>query len=158
MAWADGELHLGTKPTQPVNPCRSGEKVLVAGGDWRDFSASVRVRVVEGTRDAGLLFRCTLPAVGYDAQRGYFAGIIPGTGKVVLGSMDGVTWREIALVDAEVKAGRDHLLSVSARGDAITVRLDGKEVLRRSDLEHHAGSIGLRVVETHATFDDLEIQ
>ena len=158
MAWADGKLHLGVKPRQPVNAYRAGEKALVAGGNWRDFSASARVCVVEGTRDAGLLFRCTLPAVGYDAQRGYFAGIIPGAGKVVLGSMNGESWREIALVEANVKAGVEHWLSVTARGEEITVRLDGREVLRRTDEEHRAGSIGLRVVDTHATFDDLEIQ
>ena len=111
-----------------------------------------------GKRDAGLLFRCSLPAVGYDSQEGYFAGIIPGTGKVVLGSTDGESWRELGLVDAGVQPGREYLLSVTARGPEIVLCLDGKEVMRKKDSQYSGGSVGLRVVDTHAAFSDLTIQ
>jgi arylsulfatase A-like enzyme/GH43 family beta-xylosidase len=158
MQLQDGRLHLGIVPAEPVNDFRSGEKVLLANRYWRDVTCSVRVKVVEGTRDAGLLFRCTLPAVGYDAQNGYFAGIIPGTGKVVLGSTEGASWRELGLVEAGVQAGRDYRLSVTAKGPEIVVYLDGKEVLRRTDTQHPGGSVGLRVVDTHAAFSDLTVQ
>jgi hypothetical protein len=114
--------------------------------------------VIEGKRDAGLLFRCTLPAVGYDSQAGYFAGIIPGARKVVLGSTDGASWREIGLVDADIAAGRDYLLGVSAQGPEIVLYLDGKEVMHKRDSQHSGGSVGLRVVDTHAAFADLVVQ
>jgi hypothetical protein len=154
----DGRLHLGVAPAEPVNDFRAGEKVVLANRHWQDVTCSVRVKVIAGGRDAGLLFRCTVPAVGYDSQDSYFAGIIPGARKVVLGSTDGESWRELGLVDADVESGRDHLLSVTVRGQEIVVRLDGKDVMRRKDSEHRGGSVGLRVVDTHAAFSDLSIQ
>ncbi len=154
---ADGRLHLGHLPQVEVNLYRSGEKVVVRGGHWQDFEASVRVTVIDGGRDAGLLFRCTLPGVGYDAQNGYFAGIIPNTRKVVLGSMDGQEWRELALVNANVREGQDYLLTVTARGPEIVVQLDGKEMVRVRDSQYAFGSVGLRVVNTHAAFADLQV-
>jgi arylsulfatase A-like enzyme/GH43 family beta-xylosidase len=158
IALKEGRLHLGAVPAEPVNDYRAGEKVVLSNRFWQDLSCSVRVKVIEGKRDAGLLFRCTLPAVGYDAQEGYFAGIVPGTGKVVLGSTDGESWREIGLADAGVQSGRDYLLSVTAKGPEIAVCLDGREVMRRKDAQHSGGSVGLRVVDTHAAFSDLTIQ
>ncbi len=154
----DGRLHLGIVPAEPVNDFRAGEKLVLARRYWRDLACSVRVRVIDGARDAGLLFRCTLPAIGYDAQEGYFAGIIPGTRKVVLGSTDGGSWRELGLADADVQTGRDYQLSVTARGPEIVLCLDGKEVMRAKDSQHSGGSVGLRVVDTHAAFSDLTIQ
>jgi hypothetical protein len=158
MELAAGRLHLGRMPEQRVNLFRSGEKLVVAGGRWRDFTASVRVTVLAGGRDAGLQFRCALPAVGYDAHNGYFAGIIPRTGKVVLGSMDGETWREMASADAEVREGREYQLTVTTSGPEIVVSLDDREVLRVRDTQHVVGSVGLRVVDTHAAFRDLQIR
>lgn len=154
----DGRLHLGVVPTQPVNDFRTGEKAVLAKHYWQDLTCSVRVKVIDGGRDAGLLFRCTLPAVGYDSQEGYFAGIIPGTRKVVLGSTDGWSWRELGLVDADVQTGRDHQLSVTVRGPEIVLCLDGREVMRKKDSQYSGGSVGLRVVDTHAAFSDLTIQ
>ena len=158
MQLKDGRLHLGSVPAEPVNDYRAGEKVVLTRRYWRDLACSVRVKIIEGRRDAGLLFRCSLPAVGYDSQEGYFAGIIPGTRKVVLGSTDGESWRELGLADADVQAGRDYLLSVTARGPEIVLCLDGKEVMRKQDSQHSGGSVGLRVVDTHAAFSDLTIQ
>jgi hypothetical protein len=123
----DGRLHLGIVPAEPVNDFRAGEKLVLANHYWHDLACSVRVKVIDGGRDAGLLFRCSLPAVGYDSQEGYFAGIIPGTRKVVLGSTDGESWRELGLVYADVQSGRDHLLSVTARGPEIVLCLEARK-------------------------------
>ncbi len=154
----DGRLHLGRVPRHRVNTFRCGEKVVVLGGRWRNFTASVRVTVLEGARDAGLLFRCTLPGLGYDAHNGYFAGLIPRTGRVVLGSMDGEAWREIALAHAEVGENQEYELAVTAKGPEIVVSLDGREIIRARDAQYAVGSVGLRVVDSHAAFRDLWIQ
>jgi hypothetical protein len=95
--------------------------------------------------------------VGYDAQKGYFAGVLPTARKVILGSTDGEAWREIASKDADVQAGRDHQLRVAATGQEIVVTVDGKEVIRARDTEHAGGSVGLRVVNTEAAFADLRV-
>ena len=61
-------------------------------------------------------------------------------------------------MDAEVEAGREYLLSVTAKGPEIVLSLDGKEVMRKRDSQFSGGSVGLRVVDTHAAFSDLTIQ
>ncbi len=157
LAQREDGVHLGVVPEHPVNDYRSGEKLVLDDGDFADVEASVRLRIVHGDRDAGLLFRVSRPAVGFDAQHGYFAGILPGAKHVILGRTDGQNWHEISRTDADVAAGRDYLLSVRAVGDKLSVSLDGHEVLSATDDAHKSGSIGLRVVDTHARFSDLTI-
>lgn len=155
---AEGRLSLGGRPGRgAVNLFRAGEKALVRGREWDDFSMRVRVRVADGDRDAGVLFRVREPALGYDAQKGYFAGIIPGTRKVVLGSMDGQAWHEMALVDHPVAAGRWHELRVEARGERIRVLVDGEPCIDMTDARHARGLVGVRVVDTHGEFDEVEV-
>ncbi len=149
--------HLGCVPDQPVNDYRCGEKLVLDGGDFTDFRAAVNVRFINGDRDAGLLFRVSDPAVGYDAQSGYFAGLVPKQNRIVLGRTDGSRWHEIARADVPMDPGRDHRLEVAVRGSQIAVMLDGERHLLAEDETHARGSVGLRVVDTHARFSDLEV-
>jgi GH43 family beta-xylosidase len=153
-----GRLQLGRVPKAGVNVFRAGEKIVATDGSWSDFTAAVRVKVEAGERDAGILFRCTLPALGYDAQHSYFASIIPQSGKVVLGSMDGKNWRELAAAEAGIRTGQDYELSVTTKGAEIIVHLDGREVIRKRDTQFTTGSVGLRVVDTQAIFSNLRVQ
>lgn len=150
-------LHLGKPSPNPVNEYRSHEKAIISDHCWHDAACSVRLKVLSGGLGAGLLFRCTLPAVGHDAQQGYYAGILPETGEVVLGSMDGRSWKQLALVGANVKPNRDHLLAVNTQGPEIVVSVDGMEAIRTTDTTHSAGSVGVRVVNSHAAFSDLKV-
>lgn len=149
-------VHLGTVPTQPVNDYRSGEKLVLDGGDFADLDASVTIRFLRGGRDAGLLLRTTRPSVGYDAQRGYFAGILPDARRVIFGKTDGSTWQEIARADLAFDPSKPVVLAVRARSDRFAISVDGKPVLEARDSSHPRGSIGLRVVDTHACFSDLK--
>jgi hypothetical protein len=90
MQHDDRRIRLGSLPNSPINDFRAGEKLVVRDGDWQDFSARVRVCVVDGRQDAGLLLRTTACSLGYDAQKGYFAGIIPTHNRIILGATDGV--------------------------------------------------------------------
>lgn len=153
-----GRLHLGRKPREAINDYRSGEKVVLNDGAWSAVRVGADVRPAEGGRDAGVLFRVGRPSVGYNAQQGYFAGIIPRTRKVVLGSTDGARWREIALVDVPVEVGRDYRLDVEARGEEITVKLDGKVAIEARDGQWRSGSVGLRVVDTEASFAKFAVE
>lgn len=155
---ADGVLHLGARPDWGVvNDFRCGEKALVRGLEWANLTARVRIRIEEGGRDAGLLFRVRRPAVGYDAQRGYFAGIIPQTRKVVLGKMDGKGWTELALVDYPATVGQWYLLAVETNGDLIRVFVNDEMKIETRDPSYQQGMAGVRVVDTHALFDDFEV-
>ncbi|MBE0536019.1 MAG: family 43 glycosylhydrolase [Phycisphaerae bacterium] len=154
----EGRLHLGGQAAFPrSNAFRTGEKALVRGHAWRDFVLTTQVFIQDGRRDAGVVFRVHAPATGYDAMRGYFAGIIPESGRVVLGRMDGFRWHEIARGDAPIQPRRRYELRVEARGDALGVFLDGKPIITCRDDQYPAGMAGVRVVDTHATFDNFEV-
>jgi GH43 family beta-xylosidase len=154
---ADG-LHLGRAPQGPVNLYRCGEKLVLDGGRWTDADITARLRVVDGDRDAGILFRASQPAVGYDAHRGYFAGIIPGANRVILGLADGTRWRELARANAEIARNRDYTLAVKTRGPRITVLLDNQPLIETTDAAYSTGTIGLRVVDTHAAFESVRVE
>ncbi len=155
----EGRLELGGRPgSGAVNLYRTGEKAIVRGREWSDLSLQVRVRMTAGSRDAGLVFRVSQPALGYDAQRGYFAGLIPGTRKVVLGRTDGAAWHELALVDHPVEVGTWYTLGVEAVGATIRVLVDGQQVISVTDAHHAYGQVGARVVDTAAEFDDFEVK
>ncbi|MEZ5301475.1 MAG: family 43 glycosylhydrolase [Verrucomicrobiales bacterium] len=154
---AEGEdgVHLGIVPDAPINDYRCGEKLVLDGLDVADVEVGVTIRVLDGERGNGLLFRASAPSVGYDAHRGYFAGIIPTDQCVILGRMDGERWQELARADAKIERGRDYRLHVQARGPQIEVSLDGKALLSHRDAAHSRGSVGIRVVRSHAVFSDF---
>jgi len=153
-----GSLSLGGHPVHgSVNHFRTGEKALVRGMEWSVLSVQARIRIEQGERDAGILFRVRCPAVGYDAQQGYFAGIIPGTKKVVLGKTDGTRWHELALVDHPVESERWYTLRVDAVDDRIRVFVDEELRVDACDTDYARGMVGVRVVDTHARFDDFQV-
>lgn len=157
FAIEDVGVHLGKRPEHPVNDWRSGEKIVLDGGDFSDIEASVDIRYQDGGRDAGLLLRVTQPSVGFDAQQGYFAGIMMDEQRVIFGKTDGKKWTELARADVKFPQDAPTRLSVTARGEEFTVSLDGKEVLKAKDGDYASGSIGLRVVDTHVLFSDLKV-
>lgn len=153
-----GRVHLGMTSPQASNVHRCGEKLVIRDGAWSDFSVRARVCVVDGPQDAGLLFRTTLCGVGYDAQRGYFAGIIPAENRIILGATDGSRWEELARTPHPLSFGQAYDLEVTAEGDRLTVALDGVKVLEHRDGRYPLGTVGLRVVNCHAWFDDIAIR
>ena len=152
-------IHLGIHPASPVNTFRTGEKVVLRDGDYRDFRAVVDFEVRDGDRDAGLLFRASRPAVGYDAVRGYFAGLLTGRNVVILGSMDGRGWREVASAPVFLDPDGPQQITVTAAGPAIKVYVgnDPLPAISVHDTDHDRGSIGCRVVDTHAVFTSLSV-
>jgi len=158
LAPTESGVELGSTPKEPVNAYRSGEKLVLDGGNFTDFTASTRITFLKGDRDAGLMFRTTDPTVGFDAQKGYFAGVIPGKKIVILGKSDGTNWKEIATAPVTVDATKPLVFSVTAKGAEITLALDGKQVLAAKDETYQKGSVGIRVVDTHARFDQLEVK
>lgn len=159
MATDGSGLHLGVVPAEPVNAYRSGEKVIVRDGDYRDFRAVLDFEIREGGHDAGLVFRVTRPAVGFDAQRGYFAGLSAGRQAVVIGAMNGLGWRELGTAPVYLEAGAVLRLTVTTDGDQLTVHVGGdpQPALTVRDDAFERGSVGMRVVDTHAVFRTLTV-
>jgi GH43 family beta-xylosidase len=155
----DSGLHLGVIPDTPVNAYRSGEKLVLRNGDYRDLRAVVDFDVRSGGHDVGLLFRVSRPAVGFDAQRGYFAGISTDRNSVVLGAMNGRTWREIGSAPVFLDGRDTQRITVTMTGPTINVYVgsDPLAALTATDTEHERGSVGLRVVDTHAVFHSMSV-
>jgi hypothetical protein len=72
--------------------------------------------------------------------------------------MDGTNGREIASADVPQPLPSEFDLEVSALGDQIKAGLQGKIRLQTNDVTFASGSIGLRVMDTHAAFSQLTIK
>lgn len=153
-----GALVLGEMPAQGANEFRSGEKVVVSGGSWTNFEATTRLSMKQPQGQAGILFRVQQPAVGYNAQRGYFAGIMPSEARVVLAATDGFNWRQIASGKLAAPLASETELTVNAQGSEIEVSVDGKAIVQANDSTYLSGSAGLRVGDTSAAFLRLQIK
>jgi hypothetical protein len=158
MDLQDGWLHLGRLPARPINAFRSGEKIVLDGGRWTNFTASVRMRTLEPNGNSGMLFRVQAPAVGYNAQIGYLAGLVPGGARLTLELTDGTKSREIASAEVPRPLPPEIDLGVSTLGDQIKISLQGKILLQTNDATFAFGSIGLRVMDTHSAFSQLTIE
>lgn len=158
LATVQNGVELGKVPSDPVNDYRSGEKLVLDGGDFKDFTASTKMTFLNGGRDAGLIFRVSQPSVGFDAQRGYFAGIVPSANAVIFGKTDGKDWVEVARAPVSFDKAAPAEFGVTVKGSEITVRLNGKQVLSAKDDTYTSGSVGLRVVDTHVRFEGLEVK
>ena len=156
---------LGSPRGQPVNLYRCGEKLVLNHAPAPDCHISVNIefhaldgREYRSLRDAGILFRTSGPSVGYDAQRGYFAGLIPQTDLVILGATDGETWRELARAPSRVEPGKRHELEVETRGNDITVWHNGEKKINLQDSTYPAGTVGLRIVDSIAEFSNFYLE
>jgi hypothetical protein len=159
IQFAESGLQLGRQPGQPVNTYRSGEKVMLDQQLPDDVSikVSINFRGERESRDAGVLFRTSGPSVGYDAQRGYFVGLIPKTNLLILGKMDGERWEELARAETPIDTAVPQTLQVQVVGDHIRAFHNGRLVLDVRDQTYSSGQVGLRVVDSYAEFSDLEI-
>lgn len=156
---ADG-LQLGRLPERPVNAFRTGEKVVLRDGDYDAVRVTAEFTVLDGKAAVGILLRCTAPAVGVDAQRGYFVGWVASTRRLLIGRTDGATWTLLGTHDVTADPGRGLVLVAEADGSRIRGRLSGVSgsELEVEDATYDRGSVGLRVVHTHARFTRLAVE
>lgn len=160
IAFEEDGLNLGRVPDAPINDYRSGEKVMLDVEVPDDLSIAVSIDFLDDAqaRDAGILFRTTGPSVGYDAQRGYFVGLIPKTELVIFGIMDGNNWRELARAGTTIDVTKPQLLRVEIKGDDFTAFHNERKILTTRDGTYSSGEVGLRVVNTHARFNAVRIE
>ncbi len=153
-------LHLGRVPDQPVNDYRCGEKVMLDRLVPNDVSVEVTIRFPAGgsARDAGMLFHTTGSGVGYDAQRGFFLGLIPRNKLMVFGRTDGTQWREVSRSAIDIDPRMPQRLRLEIRGENLAGYLNGQRTLTARAPGLHAGQLGFRVVDTHAVFSDLDVR
>ncbi len=148
-------LVLGRPPRQPANLFRCGEKLLLTDPAPSDLSVVVEFVTAADQRDVGVLFRTLEPAIGYDAQRGYFAGVIPEDRRLLIGCTDGSTWRELTSTHLDPAPDGRYRLEVVAVGDRLRASV-GDTSVEAWDSTHQTGMVGLRVVDAEALFQRLE--
>ncbi len=154
---SDG-VHLGRVPSAPINDYRSGEKLVLRDGRYSDVEVATSFAFVAGAGAAGLLLRTTGPAVGHDAQRGYFAGIVRDQNRatLVLGKTDGHRWTMLGEAPVDLDESGVQRLRVRAVADHIEAAA-GQAQVAAHDTDYPHGSVGLRVVDTHACFQSLTV-
>lgn len=151
-------LHLGQVPEVPVNAFRAGEKVVLRDGEYADVRVTATFQTSSDSKPVGVLLRTTAASVGVDAQRGYFAGWVPHSGRLVVGRTDGATWTVLGSRLVDVAPEVERVLVFDAAGTHLVARLEGLDSVVEVDDDTFArGSVGLRVVNTAATFTRLEI-
>lgn len=160
MRFSDAGVEIGVAAENVVNGYRCGEKILLRDTRYGDLDLTAEFSFVGGDRDAGILFRVSSPAVGFDAQRGYFAGLIPGRERIILGKMDGQNWQHLADAAAKIDRDQPQTLRVRAVGEQIEVFANdsAEPLIVHRDSDYSSGAIGVRVVDTHALFRSLDVR
>lgn len=115
------------------------------------------MKVVDGEGEAELLFRTWHPAVGEHTVEGYHAALRPWENAVVLGTMDGRMWTELARPEIPIENEVWYEITIRAAGPQISVHVIGKPALRLEDGTYAAGMAGVRIADVHAQFDEVEV-
>lgn len=159
VAETEAGLELGIRPATPVNDYRCGEKVVLRDGWYDDVTVTTTFGIPSGHGEAGVLLRVTGPAVGYDAHRGYYAAVAPARAVLLLGVTDGIRWTELAAAPVRIVPGSSYTLVVDAVGAELRCHLADQPlaVVNISNTGYRVGSVGLRVVDTHAVFSTLAV-
>jgi hypothetical protein len=135
----------------PQGAGTAGVKAVVTRTDFSDFTYEADVTPA-GSGDTGLIFRVTRPSIGDNAFDGYYAGVYPRDGQIVVGkcSADNNGWTPLAHGKLGVQAGVPiHLRVVAVRSDiSVFAGGDAKPVLKVTDGSFARGAIGVRRYST----------
>lgn len=146
-----------------VAEAMSAKTVAMDGSNPEAFSdadVELTVRVMNGAYPsyAGLLFRLSACQPGPNQASGYFAGLNPWEGRVVLAKLRN---QFIAITNAAyaVRTNFPHRLRLEARGNQLKVFMDGNltPLISVTDASYQTGGFGLSTYFTEAYFDDLRI-
>ena len=131
-------------------------KAVLDGFEAADLVLEADVRAtLGGAEDAGVMFRATGARSGKYNFRGYYAGVLPGESKVVVGRMDDGRLRRLGAANTGA-AGPWYRLKVAATGKRIDVYVDGALRLEVEDATYGTGGVGLRAERYKARHDPIE--
>jgi len=116
--------------------------------------------------DTGLIFRVTRPSLGDNAFDGYYVGVSPTDGQIVLGKGSAAdnSWTPLAHTGLAVKAGAPIHIRVAATGANIRIFVGdaAAPALSVTDNTFGHGAIGVRRYAigqriTRASFTNLSV-
>lgn len=138
----------------PIIAGTAGVKAVVTAADFADFTYDADVTPAS-SGDTGLIFRVSRPSLGDNAFDGYYVGVSPGSGQIVLGKTSAAdnSWTPLSHANHPVQAGAPIHLRVIAQGAQIRVFANGSAaaVLEISDDSFSHGAIGVRRFATATT-------
>ena len=128
-----------------------GVKSVATGTDFADLVYDADV-IPAPAGDSGLIFRVTHPATGPNAFDGYYVGLSPADGRVMLGkgSATDNAWTELAQAKVAVRARVVTHVRIVAVGPDIRVYVGNADqpTLTATDASYAHGSIGVRQYAT----------
>jgi len=135
----------------------AGEKVLLRGYDWKDFTLETDISIVEGSKDAGVIFRVIELAFGKYSLKGYYIGLDVENDKIYLARMDGNNKTILTEVTMQINLNFWYHLKVETDSSNIKIYVDNEIKIEFNDSQNTFGMVGLRVDETTTAFDNFQI-
>lgn len=140
-----------------------GAKAIADDSRYGNFSFTADVRLGNssawlGDRNGGLVFRASSFARGKDTLRGYYAAIDAVNDRVVLGRFDH-DWTTLASVSMPISANTTYRMKVVAQGSTLKVYVNDMATpkITRTDSTYSSGSVGFRVYQVPASFDNVSV-
>ena len=159
IEWKNNGLHLGRVPENPTNTYPSGEKLLLGALLPSNVTATATFQFLSNfDGNAGIIVRCTAPAVGFHAFRGYYIAVDPMARSIFVGKMDGSNYHELSRRnDVTIDVTGPQVLTVTVVGNQIDIYFNDEKQLSIQDCTYARGSAGIRVCDTHALFSNFEV-
>lgn len=152
----DGAYSASTKAM--VATSSSGGKAILRGSEsYSDFLYEFDITIPSSDGNAGVVFRVSDPGPGADQYTGYYAGIAT-SGSVVFGRASN-SWTQLQFGNAEIKPDVKHHVKVRAVGGTLDLFVDDMTTpkITTSDTTYTRGSVGSRVYNTGAMFNNVQI-
>lgn len=138
----------------------SGEKALVRGYKWSDFTYEADVKIASGTTwTGGLLFRVKNAGMGRLLFEGYYVGLNPSQNNIILGRSNGRDWTTLKTYSMTINTDTVYRMKVVTSGvnikvyvtDMVTPKID------INDSVYYEGALGLRTSNSITYFDNINI-
>ncbi len=137
---------------------RFGDKALLHGLAYEDFVLTSKVRIDAGQGSAGVLFRVETAGISRENFQGYQAAIT-SSGELVLSLCNGDQMETLQKKSVKVDEGTWYDLTVTAKGDAISVSLSGDADAKvaAKDGRYGSGRVGVRVEGVKGAFEGFSV-
>jgi hypothetical protein len=132
-----------------------GYKSVMTGSNYNSFIYEADVSVGAGG-NAGLLFRGSGFGIGGDAYQGYYVGLDTLSNQVELGRANN-NWTQMIKYPFTIAANTFYHLKVTTSGKYMEIYVNNVHVISAVDDVFMSGSVGLRVYNASAKFDNVSV-
>ncbi|NOY07394.1 MAG: family 43 glycosylhydrolase [Spirochaetes bacterium] len=138
----------------------SGEKALVRGYKWSDFTYTADVKIASGTTwTGGLLFRVKNAGMGRLLFEGYYVGLNPSQNNIIVGRSNGREWTTLKTYSMTVNTDTVYKMKIVTSGPNIKVYVTDMVTPKVdiNDSVYYEGELGVRTSNSITYFDNISI-